>query len=96
MNQLSRRPEVVDLHFQSTVTAPVVLDEVLEKAYSASPTGNVWIVTGSGHHVAKGHQKQGGHLLKAVEDYLWDRGWTYSIGKDQSGHQGALCVHGWQ
>ena len=95
-NQICSRDEVVDLHFQSSKTAPIVLDAVLEKAFANSPTGEIWIITGSGHHVAKGsHQKQGGQLLKLVGDYLMEKGWKYSIGKDQSGHHGALCVHGW-
>ena len=40
------RRDVVDLHFQSSRTAPVVLQHVLDTAIRANPSG-VWVVTGS-------------------------------------------------
>jgi len=63
----------------------------------------VWIITGSGHHVAVGHQRRegGGVLFNAVKRYLEDHEeemeWEFRIGKDCSGGKnktsgGALLV----
>lgn len=82
---------VVDLHFQSVRTAPVVLETKLTTALHAH--AEVWVVTGTGHHTAAGsHQKGGGVLFNTVEAYLNDRGYAYYIGKDSNGHTGAFLV----
>ena len=55
----------------------------------------VWLLTGTGHHTAKGsHQRSeaGGVLRAAVEELLRDAGYAYYMGKDAGGHSGALLV----
>jgi len=60
---------VLDLHFQSTSTAPQVLDVKLPELLRYHD--EVWIVTGVGIHVPKGsHQRRGGVLRSTVEDHL--------------------------
>ena len=77
---------VVDLHFQSIKTFPVVLDTILPDklslltpSFDSSNNGNnvdntngIWIVTGTGHHVntQRTHQKGGSTLESAVLEYL--------------------------
>ena len=77
---------VVDLHFQSIKTFPVVLDTILPDklslltpSFDSSNNGNnvdntngIWIVTGTGHHVntQRTHQKGGSTLETAVLEYL--------------------------
>jgi hypothetical protein len=87
----SHREDVIDLHFQSLKTFNVVLDTVLPDKLSRM--AEVWIVTGTGHHVARGHQKGGGVLEDAVLEYLLQRG-TYAVyrGRDRAGHGGAVLV----
>jgi hypothetical protein len=85
---------VVDLHFQSTRTAPDVLDEVLPAALGAH--AEVWVVTGTGHHVDRhGHQQHapGGVLHGLVAEYLAARGVPFRPGRDRAGHSGAFLVH---
>eukprot|EP00586_Coscinodiscus_wailesii_P022930 CAMPEP_0172501112 /NCGR_PEP_ID=MMETSP1066-20121228/146171_1 /TAXON_ID=671091 /ORGANISM="Coscinodiscus wailesii, Strain CCMP2513" /LENGTH=442 /DNA_ID=CAMNT_0013275717 /DNA_START=146 /DNA_END=1471 /DNA_ORIENTATION=+ len=50
------RVTLLDVHFQSATTVPIVLDEFLLKALE--DYDEVWIVTGSGRHVATGHQRR--------------------------------------
>lgn len=85
------RPDVIDLHFQSTKTFGVVLSSILPKKLSEKD--EIWIVTGTGHHVGKKtHQKGGGALESAVIQWLTDEGYNFSCGKDRNGLGGALLV----
>lgn len=85
------RRDVVDLHFQSTKTFQVVLDSVLPG--KLSELGEVWVVTGTGHHVgSKTHQKGGGALERAVMHWLGMEGYNFSKGRDRNGVGGALLV----
>ena len=80
------RKHVIDLHYQSTRTAPTVLDSVLaEHLANISAEQGLWIITGTGHHVAEGHQKGGGVLYEAVDRYLTERGIAHVPGKDATG-----------
>lgn len=90
---------LLDVHFQSAKTITPVLDHFLTPALNNND--EVWIVTGSGHHVAVGHQRReekstkggstssGGILFNAVRRYLEEReedmGLEFRIGKDTSG-----------
>mmetsp|Transcript_54 Transcript_54/g.80 ORF Transcript_54/g.80 Transcript_54/m.80 type:complete len:634 (+) Transcript_54:111-2012(+) len=90
---LQTRPDVLDLHFQSTRTAPLVLDQVLDEALKAR--GQLWLVTGSGHHVPRGtHQLCHGVLHSTVLNYLEDNGYDFAIAKDNAGHAGAFLIYG--
>eukprot|EP00629_Pelagomonadales_sp_RCC1024_P000378 CAMPEP_0119263544 /NCGR_PEP_ID=MMETSP1329-20130426/2912_1 /TAXON_ID=114041 /ORGANISM="Genus nov. species nov., Strain RCC1024" /LENGTH=529 /DNA_ID=CAMNT_0007263255 /DNA_START=203 /DNA_END=1789 /DNA_ORIENTATION=+ len=83
------RPDVVDLHFQSNRTAPVVLEAVLDRALRANPDG-VWVVTGCGHHVPQNsHQKQRAPLFQYTQSYLEEHRYEFSVAKDHNGFAGA-------
>jgi Smr domain len=85
------RSDVLDLHFQSTKTFPVVLSTILPTKLQEME--EVWIVTGTGHHVgSKTHQKGGGALERAVVQWLNDEGYNFLQGKDRNGLGGALLV----
>jgi len=85
------RPDVLDLHFQSMKTFPVVLSSILPQ--KLSQCDSVWIVTGTGHHVgSQTHQKGGGALESAVMQWLDDEGYAFSRGKDRNGQGGAIFV----
>jgi hypothetical protein len=87
----SRRDDVIDLHFQSTKTFPAVLSIVLPDKLAKYP--QVWIVTGTGHHVGvKTHQKGGGALETAVVQWLQDEGYSFARGRDRNGQGGAIYV----
>lgn len=87
------RPDVIDLHFQSTKGFSVVLANVLPE--KLREYGEVWIVTGTGHHVGtKTHQKGGGALESAVLSWLSNEGYDFARGKDRQGHTGAILVNG--
>lgn len=91
-----QRYDVIDLHFQSIKTFPVVLETILPLKLESSEEGNhqVWIVTGTGHHVGtKTHQKGGGALESAVIEWLVDKNYNFSRGKDRNGLGGALLVN---
>lgn len=92
----SRGVTLLDVHFQSAKTVVPVLDRFLPSALADND--EVWIITGSGHHVAVGHQRRedktasGGVLYNAVRRYLEEReednnavGWKFFLGKDTSG-----------
>ena len=92
---------VLDVHFQSAKTVTPVLNRFLVPALKKNY--EVWIITGSGHHVAVGHQRRegGGVLFNAVKRYLEDHSeelaLEFRIGKDTSGGKnkssgGALLV----
>ena len=93
---------LVDLHFQSRSTVSAVLEEVLPPMLSHH--AEVWVVTGSGHHVAqRSHQKQGGVLWAAVDAHLGEalpglseadrRCWySYHPAKDHNGYHCAFLV----
>ena len=84
------REDVLDLHFQSIKTFPVVLSNVLDEMLESC---DVWVVTGSGHHVDKSsHQKRGGVLDEAVISWLDSHGYVYARGRDRNGHGGAVLV----
>ncbi len=91
-----QRPDVIDLHFQSVKTFPIVLETMLPlKLLNKSPEApqQVWIVTGTGHHVGtKTHQKGGGALESAVIAWLADHNYKFCRGKDRNGQGGALLV----
>jgi hypothetical protein len=92
---------VLDVHFQSAKTIAPVLNRFLAPALKKND--EVWIITGSGHHVAVGHQRRegGGVLFNAVKRYLEEHedelALEFRIGKDTSGGKnkssgGALLV----
>jgi hypothetical protein len=86
-----QRSDVIDLHFQSTKTFPQVLSVVLPTKLGGME--EVWIVTGTGHHVGtKTHQKGGGALEQAVAQWLSKEGYNFLRGKDRNGLGGALLV----
>jgi hypothetical protein len=93
-NEVSKsvsREDVIDLHFQSTKTFPLVLSIVLP--LKLRQHDEVWVVTGSGHHVARNsHQKGGGALEAAVLTWLENEGYAFVRGRDRNGHGGALLV----
>lgn len=80
---------ILDVHFQSGKTITPVLNRFLNTALKKNE--EVWVVTGSGHHVAVGHQRRegGGVLFNSVKRYLEDREeemtLEFRIGKDTSG-----------
>lgn len=80
---------LLDVHFQSAKTITPVLNHFLNQALKCND--EVWVVTGSGHHVAVGHQRRegGGVLFNAVKKYLEERekemSLEFRIGKDTSG-----------
>ena len=85
------RNDVIDLHFQSTKTFAIVLETVLPQKLREH--GEAWIVTGSGHHVARQtHQKGGGALESAVLIWLETEDYPFVRGRDRNGHGGALLV----
>jgi hypothetical protein len=85
------RRDVIDLHFQSMNTFGVVLTSILPS--KLSEWDEIWIVTGTGHHVGKKtHQKGGGALEGAVIQWLADEGYNFFRGKDRNGLGGALLV----
>mmetsp|Transcript_9512 Transcript_9512/g.20627 ORF Transcript_9512/g.20627 Transcript_9512/m.20627 type:complete len:577 (-) Transcript_9512:99-1829(-) len=83
------RVALLDVHFQSGKTITPVLNRFLNPALKRND--EVWVVTGSGHHVMVGHQRRegGGVLFNAVKRYLEDReaemALEFRIGKDTSG-----------
>ena len=86
-----KRNDVIDLHYQSTKTFPTVLQVVLPKKLSEFI--EIWVVTGTGHHVSdKTHQKGGGALEKAVISWLAEEGYSFSKGRDRNGMGGAVLV----
>mmetsp|Transcript_14976 Transcript_14976/g.24774 ORF Transcript_14976/g.24774 Transcript_14976/m.24774 type:complete len:723 (-) Transcript_14976:61-2229(-) len=85
------RPDVIDLHFQSTKTFAMVLSTVLP--LKLRENNQVWIVTGSGHHVARNsHQAKGGALEASVQTWLEMEGYAFVKGRDRNGHSGAVLV----
>lgn len=85
------RNDVIDLHFQSTKTFGIVLSNVLPLKLREQE--EVWVVTGSGHHVARSsHQIKGGALEAAVHAWLETEGYTFVKGRDRNGHSGAVLV----
>jgi len=93
---------VIDLHYQSVKTAPLILSTVLpQKLVEVSELSNqertkgagVWIITGSGHHVnTQSHQKRNGVLENAVLKWLQEAGYDHCRGKDRNGYGGAIYV----
>lgn len=97
VQRTSNRDDVIDLHFQSLQTFPVVLDTLLvDEIVRSKAASGLWIVTGTGHHVgALTHQKNGATLENAVLLYLAEHyGHEYSIsrGCDRNGHGGAIMI----
>ena len=88
---MSSSLDVIDLHFQSTKTFAVVLEQVLPAELQR--LSEVWIVTGTGHHVgSQTHQKGGGALELAVLQWLLDHGYNVFRGRDRNGQGGAVLV----
>jgi hypothetical protein len=86
-----QREDVLDLHFQSTKTFPVVLSAVLPE--KLTHLEEVWIVMGTGHHVgSKTHQKGGGALESSVVSWLTHEGYVFARGRDRNGQGGAVLV----
>ncbi|KAL3917773.1 MAG: hypothetical protein SGILL_004553 [Bacillariaceae sp.] len=86
-----QRSDVIDLHFQSTKTFAEVLSSVLPTKLEEME--EVWIVTGTGHHVgSKTHQKGGGALERSVIQWLSEEAYSFLRGKDRNGLGGALLV----
>jgi hypothetical protein len=85
------RDDVIDLHFQSLKTFGIVLDTILPEKLQKYP--EVWIITGTGHHVgSRTHQKGGGALETAVLEYLTDLRYNCFQGRDRVGQGGAILV----
>jgi len=85
------RKDVLDLHFQSLKTLPVVLKAILPG--KLRECGEVWIVTGNNNqHVSKGNKGGGGVLEKAVVTWLKREGYVFLKGRDKHGCGGALLV----
>jgi hypothetical protein len=85
------RRDVIDLHFQSIKTFPGVLSTILPA--KLTELEEVWIVTGTGHHVGtKTHQKGGGALEMAAINWLTEEGYNFAKGRDRNGLGGALLV----
>lgn len=62
---------VIDLHFQSTKSVEVVLNQIFPQCirYLSADSGikgNIWLITGAGRHVPAGHQAKGGILYESV------------------------------
>lgn len=86
-----KRSDVLDLHYQSTRTAVVVLEALLPERLKQH--GSVWVATGTGHHVVQqSHQRKGGLLLQVVQQWLREQGYSFKLGVDGSGHSGAVLV----
>ena len=86
-----RRKNVIDLHFQSSKTFSVVLETILPQKLANH--SEVWIVTGTGHHVgSRTHQKGGGALENIVTQWLTENGYKFARGRDRNGLGGALMV----
>jgi hypothetical protein len=84
---------VIDLHYQSERTAPIVLAAELMSMLARH--AEVWIITGTGHHTNKqSHQRsaEGGVLSAVVAEYLERQGCGYRIGKDHNGRSGAFLL----
>mmetsp|Transcript_17048 Transcript_17048/g.39157 ORF Transcript_17048/g.39157 Transcript_17048/m.39157 type:complete len:681 (+) Transcript_17048:1152-3194(+) len=91
-----QRSDVIDLHFQSTKTFPVVLQTMLPLKLNGGDkkARPIWIITGTGHHVGtKTHQKGGGALESAVIEWLIENNYSFSRGKDRNGQGGAVLVN---
>jgi hypothetical protein len=87
----SQKDDVLDLHFQSVKTFPLVLANILPEKLRRN--GQVWVITGSGHHVHRGsHQKTGGVLETAVIGWLVSNEYNFVKGKDKNGYGGAVLV----
>ena len=87
----SSREDVMDMHFQSTKTVPIVLSTILPKKLQSH--SEVWVVTGTGHHVPGAtHQRSGGVLEGSVVSWLEQSGYDYVKGKDRNGYGGVLLV----
>lgn len=85
------RDDVIDLHFQSQKTFPIVLSHVLPNKLREH--NEIWIVTGTGHGVSRNtHQKGGGALDSAVISWLQREGYDCIRGRDRQGHTGAILV----
>jgi hypothetical protein len=92
VNTSVQRSDIIDLHFQSNKTFHVVLSVILP--LKLNEINQVWIVTGTGHHVGtKTHQKGGGALEQAVIQWLKDEKYDFTRGKDRNGLGGALLVN---
>mmetsp|Transcript_14995 Transcript_14995/g.23047 ORF Transcript_14995/g.23047 Transcript_14995/m.23047 type:complete len:613 (-) Transcript_14995:10-1848(-) len=92
VSKTSGRRNVIDLHFQSTKTFSVVLATILPEKLLEHD--DVWIVTGSGHHVNRNsHQKGGGALESAVLAWLDAENYMHLRGRDRNGHSGAVLVN---
>ena len=91
--------KVVDLHFQTINSVRQVLAVVtpqIDKLKGTKTTG-VWIITGTGHHVAENsHQKKQiegeGVLFFHVRNYLEENQIAYEVGVDNSGKNGAFYL----
>jgi len=91
VNKYVSRRDVIDMHFQSIKTAPIVLNRVLPDKLKLFQ--EVWVVTGTGHHVGHNtHQKSGGVLEQTVISWLGKAGYEYVKGKDRNGYGGAVLV----
>lgn len=94
------KARVIDLHYQTTAGCEQILDAVTPKlsSFRTNPDVNgVWIITGTGHHVAKNsHQRRGESgesiLLTTCRCYLESRGIGFEIGVDNNGNSGALYL----
>lgn len=85
------RNDVIDLHFQSTKTFSGVMSTVLPQKLSEH--SEVWIVTGTGHHVGRStHQKGGGALESALLQWLESEGYVHFRGRDRNGFGGCILV----
>lgn len=106
LNGEQRQRGALDLHYQSTRTAAIVLERLLDEeieivrsaSYAAADKGTpvgrpvVWLITGTGHHTERNTFAKVGALAEFVEQYLIEGGYRYAYGKDPSGYSGAFAV----
>lgn len=91
---------VIDLHFQSTKSVEVVLNQIFPQCIrylsaDSGVKGNIWLITGAGRHVPSGHQAKGGVLydsvLSAVVDLATKNAWLeVAEGIASGGIKGAI------
>jgi len=84
---------ILDVHYQSSRTVPLVLDALLPAALTKYL--EVWVITGTGHHTnTRSHQRSSakGVLFEEVHEYLSECGYEFVPAKDRAGHAGAFLV----
>ena len=89
---------VLDLHFQSTRSVQLVLEQVIPQCLEYLETcqdKEIWLITGAGNHVPiKSHQVQGGVLFDAVLEACLGAKHDLCVraGVDTKGNKSAVCI----